>query len=146
VLGELVEDPELIEPPDEPVVPDDPLPMLLPDDELPPIEVPPPVDPPAPPLPPPACANTGAAAIKTVPIVYNKNLFIRLLLRWGHGDPLSERGRRALGCRESTAELRRDFLSPSGARAIRANSAVEPATSRSRGFRAANFARASGAS
>jgi hypothetical protein len=93
VLGELVEEPELIEPPDDPVVPDDPLPMLLPDDELPPIEVPPPVDPPAPPLPPPACANTGAAAIKTVPIVYSKNFFIRILLRWGHDDPFCERAR-----------------------------------------------------
>ena len=31
----------------------------------------------APPVPPP-CAKTGAAAIKTVPIVYSKTLFIRL--------------------------------------------------------------------
>jgi hypothetical protein len=45
---------------------------------------PPPTDPgepgTAPPVPPPACANTGAAAIKTGPIVYSKNLFIEHLV------------------------------------------------------------------
>jgi hypothetical protein len=80
-VGELVEELELVVPLDDPLAPPDPALVPAPPEEPLPKEpplIPPPPAPPAPPPtpPPPACANTGAAAINTVPIVYSKNLFM----------------------------------------------------------------------